>query len=126
MSETKPTDDAKDEPVPKDTSKAIACTRPGATVPHDANRHHRQFRLGLVPMDGDTKMPIGGDEILMLRLRELDVAGRVAQMLARERARREVPQMVGRAEQNVGQDIGFIAESPIRYGGRAAAGIAAA
>ncbi len=81
---------------------------------------HRQFRRGLVPMDGHAETPIGVDEVLMLRLGDLDVARRRAQMLARQRARRKVLQMRGRAEQHVGQHIRLVAKAPARELPRAA------
>ena len=67
-------------------------------------------------MNIDAEMLVGGDEILVLRLGELNVAGRVAKMPARERTGREVTQVIGRAEQDVGEDIGFAAKSPSGQG----------
>ena len=51
---------------------------------------HRQFRRRLVPVDLHAKMLVGGSQFLMLGLGGLDVAGIVAQVLARERRGRQM------------------------------------
>lgn len=58
----------------------------GAIGRHDAGIAgidlHRQFRFGLMPVDLHTEMLIGGDQFLVLGLCGLNVARRLAQMLA--------------------------------------------
>ena len=86
---------------------------------------HRQFRRRLVPVDLHPEVLVGSDEVLVLRLRRLDVAGRLAQMLARQGTRREMAQEGRRAEQHVGQRIGLVGKAPASQPRRAAGRVAA-
>ena len=63
-----------------------------------------------MPVDLHAEMLVGRDQFLVLRLRDLDVAGRFAQMFARQRTGRQMAQIGRRAEQHVGQRVGFVAK----------------
>ena len=101
----------------------------GAIGRHDAGIAgidlHRQFRRRLVPVDVDAEMLVGGDQVLVLRLGDLDVAGRLAQMFARQRTGRQMTQEIRRAEKHVGQHVGLVGEAPRRQRLGAAGRVAA-
>ena len=59
------------------------------------------------------EMFVGRDEFRMLRLTDLHVAGRLAQIFARQGRGGQVPQMRRRAQQNVSQRVGLIAKTLI-------------
>jgi hypothetical protein len=56
---------------------------------------HGQFRLGMKPSEVHAEMLVGGDEVLVLRLRDLDVGRVLAQMLFGQRAGGEVAEIAG-------------------------------
>ena len=70
------------------------------------------------------EMFISCDQFGVLRLRHLNVAGRLAQMLARQGRGGQVPQMRRRSQQHIRQSVGFIAKAKALQRRGAAFGVA--